>query len=801
MDFSIQKWGSQVYSSWTSYLASLPAHEVFAKKCKILLTAPSLLALSVQKLGTFPWQSAVVACVVADLAFHHLVETSQHPNVHYKVRKFEKLIDAARLVTLIWSVGHLIQSLSLLTPHLPLTAEAILKVYTTCYRRHKFVYYRTHFSDQWLLSWPATFIAFYTAKALKKWVIKDQLYLDDLSKQDKISLKELYLPLWKSVMQIMTFVSLAVFSKSHLTFTILSTLSLYTFYQRFSQRKMWIELNFTKRDVNFQYEELFYIKKNVKEEVKQESNRLLKEMQFQTFNQLKKEADCYRLYVNKIPFSASDLNQIVHKNYSSHKSGDLTQVQLTCIQDYQPGEQIDIYLDPQELNESKEDFLTVKLEDGTSACFPDVLRRMVLAKKFGGKTIKAQIISKDCDPQHQLTLKCSSSELPEWEKVYVVGEEIKVYLDPQQCQEGTSKNLTIDLEDGMCVSFPHVLRSEILTRKLQGTTITALIISRKGSTVSRLILECESIDFPEEKKLCFKRQHNRHNIKYSLPIYSHPGRDTCATCSSTCRVYQYGDSQAKNVNLCRDCILTDFENKVNNINIFNLRQKGLQYEACVEEALPEGMVLYAGESGPKISIVHINYQIHQQISVPIRAERSASYDFIQDALFAFLSDGTTVCFPNVSSGVKWRLDTLPSSLIARIIRKYKQDDILYLDCVSPLINKELFNSIQNTPEIAWKDFLDGILVDLDRHEVQQQINTLQTRTALYLFLQKVKNRETKQAFLDIEEHANRATIQNAYKKKTMVVHPDRNPQRQELAKILFQVLSKAYDSLCEQVYR
>lgn len=91
------------------------------------------------------------------------------------------------------------------------------------------------------------------------------------------------------IFQLVTSVSLAIFSKSRWTFAVLSAAHLYVLYQSIYNRRVWIDLDFLKyvnsNRVDFKYEELFLVKTDAGKEVSAELTRLRKEEgEFKLFN-------------------------------------------------------------------------------------------------------------------------------------------------------------------------------------------------------------------------------------------------------------------------------------------------------------------------------------------------------------------------------------------------------------------------------------------------------------------------------------------------------------------------------------
>jgi hypothetical protein len=435
---AIQDWVYQHYSS-------LRADEVIPKLEKVIFCAPALVALGTQAFGSLPLQPVIVTIAVADAIFHYIAV--RNPEICQKAKKYEWVFYGVRLAVLTWTVGHLFQTLSNYLASFPLTGASILKTYSTHhpgrmisinhgpYRPAPYV---TLSVDGWFWSWPVTIAGMIGVNKLvgyiHRWIAKEKVNLKDAIPKGvkdvtvKIQYSEQYLPkppLWVAVLQQVTYVSLAVFSKSHLVFIGLSGLSLCTFYEsvlytRASLRQMIMTVQFVKQSDHFKYKhfeytEQFAVRENVQKEVACELERLCNEAAtFKPFNFQQSDKDKpYTIHCLKMPFSIppSLTGQISGNQLHMRKEGlGWRPIELVHLP-YQQGMKIQVQIDKWDMDCA---FLNITLDNGTFVQFPGIFTRKIL--KMGIKTIEATVDKIEVKNE-QLYLRCSSTELPNTERL------------------------------------------------------------------------------------------------------------------------------------------------------------------------------------------------------------------------------------------------------------------------------------------------------------------------------------------------------------------------------------------------
>lgn len=430
---TIQDWAKGVYQNYSS----LQAGEAGPKLAKVILCAPALLALGTQAFGSLPLQPIIVTIAVADAFFHYVAV--RNPELCQKAKQYEWVFYGVRLAALTWSIGYLFQTLASWTTAFPLTGASILRTYSIPrpdWLPYRSAPYGTHFFDWWILSWPMTINEMIGMKLLVnktcRWIEKEKVSLRDVMPKGikditvKIQYPEQYLPkapLWIAVLQQVTYVSLAVFSKSHLVFIGLSGLSLYTFYEsvlytRASLRQMIMTVQFMKksgyfRNRHFEYTEQFTVRENAQEEVTCELQRLCNEAAtFKPFN-FQQSDKGKTIHCLTMPFLIpTSLTGQISGNQLYMKKGVLGQRPIELVHlPYQQGKKIQVPIDTCDKDCA---FLNITLDNGTFVQFPDIFTSKIL--KMGIKTVEATVESIEVK-EGQLYLLCSSTELPKTERL------------------------------------------------------------------------------------------------------------------------------------------------------------------------------------------------------------------------------------------------------------------------------------------------------------------------------------------------------------------------------------------------
>jgi hypothetical protein len=571
---------------------------------KLILYAPALLALGTQAIGSLPLQPVIVTIAVADAIFHCVAV--RNPKFCKKAKQYEWVFYGIRLAALTWSVGHLFQTV--------LTAASILRTYST---------YHPDSYNWWTLSWPVTIAGMIgvnrLADKIHQWIAKEKVNVKDAMPKDAhgvgVSIRHSEqplpkAPLWIAVLQQVTYISLAIFSKSHLVFAYLSGLNLYTFYKsvlytRAGLRQLRITLDFWKHSNNgieqsFEYKERFAVRKNIQQEVTHELERLCQEVvNFEPFN-----------------FQPSD---------------DGASCSMHCL------------------------------------AIPSLVSNPSLSKQISGR---------------QLYMKGALYQKIECKFVpfaYQLGTKIAVQID--ECDKN-SKILNIPQDNGTIALFSNVLTSQILKMGTRKTTIEATVESIKVEK-GQLYLLCSSIELPKAEKLAFKWNKEIREISFNLDasVYiCEKGQKLapCSKCESDSNLFYYELCEPYNA-LCKNCIVTDFENRVQNFTIVNeatfLTSSKIFKVWAQKEQLPEGSTLAMTAQDSCADIRWLDYQVGQKVKVQLQKvfERVAT---------GVLPDGTHFTFSDVDLVKANEMIQAQETIEAQISLINVYNHVLGLSCIS-----------------------------------------------------------------------------------------------------------------------
>lgn len=538
------------------HYGSLRPDEVEAKLLKVFIVTPALLALGAQTFGSCPLLPIVTIITVVDAIFHKMAV--QNYELCKKTKKYEPFMKGARCATLIWSIGHLFQSLGAWTKSFPLLSTSILKLYTN-YDPQRWLFrnnipirpmpYVTDCFDKWAWSWQVTIAGILGIRKLvdiiHKWITKDQFKLKDLEPELKKGGVEIFVQapqqvllkaslLLMNLIQLVVDVSLVIFSKSRWIFAGVAGVHLYTLCQVFLIKKaslqsqpFSIRLNFKKLlNGNFetvQYQEKFFVHNNPKQEVRKELEHLLNEIQtFAPFNMIPSRPEANppssQIHVKKIPnFIAHQdtLNKISDRALYILGDGPSKKCELIPL-DYQVGAEISMHI--QEIHEESRK-LRVTLTNGTIVDFPNVSTRQILKKQLKGKTIKGKIQALDI-LYGQLYLTCSSDILPKSEKLSfeckraLEGESFDLSINVYICKkEGAPKHCRIcsthsdqfhyDVEEPHTATCKNCLEKDLQTR-LNSFKIVNGLHKTIFLGLTHYVLYAEKEQLPEGSKFSIK---------------------------------------------------------------------------------------------------------------------------------------------------------------------------------------------------------------------------------------------------------------------------------------------------------
>ncbi len=401
--------------------SSLRPDEVGPKLMKVVFAFPALLALGAQTFGSLPLKPIIATLVIAEVAFHYCAH--RYPELYVKARKYEWVLDGAHLLALTWSMGCLFQNLAGRTSLFPLTAESILRTYSTHHPGRLVSYnhgpwrpdpYDTHPFDWWFLSFPVVVAGIIAIKKL----VRNSYQSENSNENLKITTP--YAPRWIVILQQIIYVSLAIFSKSRWTFAAFSVANLYVLYQTVFNRRVWIDFNFERyidqKRVDFKYKELFSVKADAKKEISDELARLRKEEgEFKPFKgpqAILGEKGPYRICAMKEPFSGN--NQVFHRELSIHSASIKKQVELSYF-DYKAEQEVQLQI--QGFDKTART-LSVSLDNGVVADFPNALTKKVLEKGLEGKIMKVQMGTFSVIDA-VLHISCFSKDLPKSEDLSI----------------------------------------------------------------------------------------------------------------------------------------------------------------------------------------------------------------------------------------------------------------------------------------------------------------------------------------------------------------------------------------------
>lgn len=423
----IQQWGREFYSSESHFIKAGKAfvegisqtspEEADIRGLKVIFCAPALLACGIQVIGLLPLKPIVAIMTVADAILYHFSE--KNFQVSKWADKHELDLRLIRLSNLVWMTGHLFH-----TVRFPASVPAVMEA---------------KFLSSWLLSWPVVFVA---AKVLDL-IIKQitSLKLTDLSEglttrldeeTIKISLKSAgagdgvfcehiikelngktrqlerfsHPSLWILICGQIITLSLAIFSKSKLTFLALSTLNFYTLYKMAYTYLLNVDWQFKRfcdgKEITFRWQATSLVGKKGSDAISLQLNSLLKVAEsFEIINLIR--SGC--IYSNK------DLLKELHKQdylldgklSISMKGKNVKLHSLNC----EIGKEIAVVIEG--FNERMQTVYG-KLSEGVIVYFPNVTPER--ASKVEQLDVKAQIVSKYIR-NNTLYLICSSKDLHE----------------------------------------------------------------------------------------------------------------------------------------------------------------------------------------------------------------------------------------------------------------------------------------------------------------------------------------------------------------------------------------------------
>jgi hypothetical protein len=224
-------------------------------------------------------------------------------------------------------------------------------------------------------------------------------------------------------LQQVTYVALAIFSKSHAGFGALSAINLYTLWKMTNRdwlsMKETVEKKAHGKDVRFEYKATFLVSNRAEKEINRQRDIFQKAVRdFQLVNRVKKVRDTYEVYVEKgLKLSSREgFEQVMHDGLVIEVKGSDGKWHIPKVNEcsYQGGQKIQVSISQFKPGENQTAF--GYLEDGTVVCFPDV--QWDVPEKLMNTVIEAIVLSKEIK-NGTIHLECVSEALPKQERIVV----------------------------------------------------------------------------------------------------------------------------------------------------------------------------------------------------------------------------------------------------------------------------------------------------------------------------------------------------------------------------------------------